>query len=113
MPEAHFYEVSKEHKYLINIKSEMHINKYRNWIQQNTAIITAMLITDIELQNFSEINNFCFIMFKELSASLNDTAVTELLLTEPDTSHIIKIDPHFKHRFKLGFTAYGIPEITQ
>ena len=30
MPEIHFYEVSKEHKYLTNTKSETHINKHRN-----------------------------------------------------------------------------------
>ena len=30
MPEAYFYEVSKEHEYLANIKSKMHVNKYRN-----------------------------------------------------------------------------------
>ena len=28
--EAHFYEVSKEHKYLANIKFKMYINKHRN-----------------------------------------------------------------------------------
>ena len=45
--------------------------------------------------------------------SLNDTAVIEPLLTESDTSHITKVDPCFKHRFKLGFTVYRIPEIMQ
>ena len=36
-----------------------------------------------------------------------------LLLTKPNTSHITKVDPHFKHRFKLGFTAYRTSEIMQ
>ena len=72
-----------------------------------------MLVADIRLQNFNEANDFCFTVFRELSASLNDTAVTESLLTEPDISHIIKVDPCFKHKFKLGFTAYGISEIAQ
>ena len=72
-----------------------------------------MLVADIGLQIFSEASDFCFTAFMKLSASLNDTAVTELLLTESDINHIIKVDPCFKHRSKLGFTAYGTPEIAQ
>ena len=72
-----------------------------------------MLIASMELQNFSEASDFCFITFKELPAPLNDTAVTELLLTEFDINYIIKVDPCFKHRFKLRFTAYETSEITQ
>ena len=72
-----------------------------------------MFVIDIKLQNFNEANDFCFIIFKKLSTLLNDTAVIKLLLTKPDTSYIIKVNPCFKHRFKLGFTAYGTPEITQ
>ena len=30
MSEVHFYKINKEHEYLANIKSEMHINKHRN-----------------------------------------------------------------------------------
>ena len=113
MPEAYFYKVSKEHEYLANIKSEMHINKHRNWIQQSTAIITAMLIADMRLQIFSEASDFCFTVFMKLFASLNDTAIIELLLTEPDINHIIKVNSHFKHRFKLRFTVYETSEIAQ
>ena len=72
-----------------------------------------MFVADIRLQNFSKVSDFCFIAFKELPALFNDTAVIKLLLTEPDTSYIIKIDPCFKYRFKLGFTTYEISEITQ
>ena len=93
--EVHFYKISKEHKYLINIKSEMHINKHRNWIQWSTAIITAMLIAGMELQIFSEVSDFCFITLTELSALPNDTAVMGLLLTEPDINHITKVNPHW------------------
>ena len=113
MPETHFYKVSKEHEYLVNIKSEMHINKHRNWIKQSTITATAIFAAGIGLQTFSEASDCCFITFRELPASLNDTAVTGPLLTEPDTSHITKVDPHFKHRSKLGFTAYGTSEIVQ
>ena len=72
-----------------------------------------MLAAGMGLQIFSGASDCCFTTLKELPAPLNDTAVTGLLLTKPNTSHIIKVDPHFKHRFKLGFTAYGTPEITQ
>ena len=72
-----------------------------------------MFVTDIELQNFSEVSNFCFTMFKELFALFDDTAIIELLLTEFNISHIIKVDPHFKHRFKLRFIVYRTSEITQ
>ena len=70
-----------------------------------------MFVASIELQNFSKINDFCFTVFKELSASLNDTAVIGLLLTESDISYITKVDLCFKYRFKLGFTAYETSEI--
>ena len=72
-----------------------------------------MFITSIKLQSFSEANDFCSITFKKLFASLNDTAVTESLLTELNINHIIKIDSYFKHKFKLKFTAYKTSEITQ
>ena len=72
-----------------------------------------MLIVNMRLQNFSEASNFCFITFRKLSTSLDNTAVIKLLLTEPDTSHIIKVNPCFEHKSKLRFTAYGIPEIAQ
>ena len=113
MLEVHFYEISKEHKYLANVKLEMHVNKYRNWIQWSTATVTAMLVADMGLQTFSGASDFCSIMLMELPVPPDDTAVTGPLLTEPDTSHITKVDPHFKHRFKLGFTAYEISEIMQ
>ena len=67
----------------------------------------------MRLQNFSGASNFCSTAFKKLFASLNDTAVTELLLTELNTNYITKIDPHFKHKSKLGFTAYETSEIAQ
>ena len=113
MPEVHFYKVSKEHKYLVNTKSEIHVNKHRNWIQWSTATVTAMLVAGMGLQIFSGASDFCSITFMELLMPLNDTAITGPLLTEPDISHITKVDPHFKHRFKLGFTAYGTPKIAQ
>ena len=113
MSEVHFYEINKKHEYLTNIKPEMHINKHRNWIQQSTATVTAILIADMELQTFSEASDFCSTVLTELPAPLNDTAVTEPLLTEPDTNHIIKINPHFEHKSKLGFTAYEISKIMQ
>ena len=72
-----------------------------------------MLVADIGLQIFSEANDFCFTVFTELSVPLNNTAVTGLLLTEPDINHITKVDPHFKHKFKLKFTVYGISKIVQ
>ena len=72
-----------------------------------------MLVTDIGLQNFSEVSDFCFTVFTELSALPNDTAVTELLLTEPDINHITKVDPCFEYKSKLGFTAYEISKIMQ
>ena len=72
-----------------------------------------MLVISMKLQSFSEASDFCFTVLKKLPASLNDTAVMGLLLTEPDTSHITKVDPCFEHRSKLGFTAYGTPEIMQ
>ena len=53
-----------------------------------------MLVADMRLQIFSEANDFCFITLIELSASLNDTAVMGLLLTESDINHITKIDSH-------------------
>ena len=113
MSEVHFYEVSKEHEYLANAKPEMHVNKHRNWIQWNTATVTAMLVADMGLQIFSEASDFCSTVLMELSVPPDDTAVMRPLLTEPDTSHITKVDPHFEHRSKLGFTAYGTPEIVQ
>ena len=113
MSEVYFYKVNKEHEYLANTKSEMHVNKYRNWIQQSTATVTAMLVASIGLQTFSGASDFCSTTLMELLMPPNDTAVTGSLLTEPDTSHITKVDPCFKHRSKLGFTAYGIPEIMQ
>ena len=30
MSEVYFYEIGKEHEYLVNVKSEMHVNKHRN-----------------------------------------------------------------------------------
>ena len=72
-----------------------------------------MLVAGMELQTFSGASDFCSTVLTELLMPLNDTAVTEPLLTEPDTSHITKVDLCFKHRFKLGFTAYETPEITQ
>ena len=113
MSEIYFYEVSKEHEYLANAKFETHINKYRNWIQQSTATVTAMLIASMGLQIFSEASDFCSTVFMKLFALFDDTAVTGLLLTEPDTSHITKVDLCLKHKFKLGFTAYDTSEITQ
>ena len=113
MPEVHFYKVSKKHEYLVNTKPEMHINKHRNWIQQSTVIITAMLVASMGLQTFSGASDFCSTALTELLAPPNDTAVTGPLLTEPDTSHTTKIDLCFKHRSRLGFTAYRIPEIMQ
>ena len=65
------------------------------------------------LQIFSEASNFCFTVLIELFISFDDTAVTGLLLTKSDINHIIKVDPYFKHKFKLRFTVYGTPEITQ
>ena len=67
----------------------------------------------MRLQNFNEVNNFCFTALKKLSALLNDTAVMRLLLTEFDISYIIKVDLYFKFKFKLKFTVYKISEITQ
>ena len=113
MSEAHFYKVSKKYKYLVNIKPETHVNKHRNWIQQNTVTVTAMLVASMRLQIFSEASDFCFIALTELSALFDDIAVTGSLLTEPDINHIIKINPCFKHRSKLGFTAYEILKIMQ
>ena len=113
MSEVHFYKVNKEHEYLANIKSEMHVNKHRNWIQWNTATVTAMLITDMELQIFSEVSDFCSTMLTELPVPPDNTAVTESLLTKFDINHITKVDLCFKHKFKLGFTVYGTPEIVQ
>ena len=72
-----------------------------------------MLVAGMGLQTFSEASDFCSTTLTELPAPPNDTAITGPLLTEPDTSHITKVDPHFKHRSKLGFTAYGTSEITQ
>ena len=72
-----------------------------------------MLVASIELQTFNEANDFCFTVLMKLSAPLNNIAVTGSLLTEPDTNHITKVDPHFKHKFKLGFTAYRTSEIMQ
>ena len=72
-----------------------------------------MLVIDIRLQTFSKANDFCSTALTELLTSPNDTAVTGSLLTESDTSHITKVDPHFKHRIKLRFIAYGTSEITQ
>ena len=72
-----------------------------------------MLAADMRLQIFSEASDFCFITFRKLSASFNDTAVTRSLLIESDISPIIKIDLCFKHKFKLDFTAYEILKITQ
>ena len=72
-----------------------------------------MLVAGMGLQIFSEASDFCSTAFTELSVPLNDTAVIEPLLTEPDISHIIKVDPCFKHKSKLGFTAYGTSEIMQ
>ena len=72
-----------------------------------------MLAAGMRLQTFSGANDCCFIMLKKLPASLDDTAVTEPLLTEPNISHITKVDSCFKHKFKLGFTAYRILEIVQ
>ena len=72
-----------------------------------------MLVADIRLQIFNETNDFCFTVFMKLFTLFNDTAVIKLLLTESDTNHIIKVNSHFKHRFKLGFTAYRTSEIMQ
>ena len=113
MLETHFYKVSRDYKYLVNIKPKIYTNKHRNWIKQNTAIVSAMLAADMRLQTFSRANDFCFTVLMKLLAPLDNTAVTELLLTEPDTSHITKVDPCLKHRFKLGFTVYSTSEITQ
>ena len=72
-----------------------------------------MFITDIGLQTFSKANNFCSTVLIKLPALLNDTAVTELLSTEPDINHITKVDSYLKHKFKLEFTAYSILKIVQ
>ena len=72
-----------------------------------------MFVVSMELQTFSKASDFCSTVFIKLSAPFNDTAVTGSLLTEPNINYITKIDSCFKHRFKLGFTAYGIPEIMQ
>ena len=72
-----------------------------------------MLVTNMKLQNFNETSDFCFIVLKELPVSFNDTAVTESLLTESDINHITKINPHFKYKFKLRFTAYETSKIVQ
>ena len=72
-----------------------------------------MLIINIELQTFSEANDFYFIMLTKLSASLNNTAITRLLLIKSDINHIIKVNSYLKHKSKLRFTAYNISEITQ
>ena len=72
-----------------------------------------MFVASMELQIFSEVSDFCFITLTELSALLNNITVMESLLTEPDINHITKINPHFKHKFKLRFTAYETLEITQ
>ena len=72
-----------------------------------------MLVAGMRLQTFSKTSDFCFIVLTELPAPFNNTAVTRLLLTEPDINHITKVDLHFEHRSKLGFTAYGTSEITQ
>ena len=113
MPEADFYKVSKEHEYLANTKPEMCVNKHRNWIKWSTTTITAMLAAGMGLWIFSKASDCCSTVLKELPTPLDDTAVMGLLLTKPDTSHITKVDPCFKHRSKLGFTAYGTPEIAQ
>ena len=72
-----------------------------------------MLVVDIKLQIFNKVSNFCFTVFTKLPVLFNNTAVTELLLTEFNINHITKINPHFKHKFKLRFTAYEILEIVQ
>ena len=113
MSEIYFYKINKKHEYLINAKFEMYVSKHRNWIPQSTATVTAMLVASIGLQIFSGASDFCFTAFMKLSASSDDIAVTELLLTELNINHITKVDPHFKHRFKLGFTVYEISKIIQ
>ena len=72
-----------------------------------------MFVAGIKLQIFSEASDFCSIVFMKLLMPSDDTAVTGSLLTEPDISHITKVDSHFKHKSKLGFTAYGTSEIVQ
>ena len=70
-----------------------------------------MFIVSIKLQIFNKISNFCFTTFIKLFASFNDTAVIELLLTESDINHIIKVNLCFKHKSKLEFTVYDTLKI--